>query len=163
MSYIYEIHLEPMGTMYIVSNLMKEDMDFEWDNQCQNALGDIRSYLIKPSILPSPVKCQTLILYISALDQSLGALLLQKEHQKWRKCLILVESTLSRPRRKVFTNWNVCSYKIYNNLQHYSTKLISKVDLLKYPPESIDSIWLTEKIDSNTPTLWYRVRTLNKP
>lgn len=39
------------------------------DEQRQNALKDIKSYLTKPPVLASPAKEKPLILYIACLDQ----------------------------------------------------------------------------------------------
>lgn len=55
--------------------LMKKGVPFEWDEACQNAFDGIKAYLLNPPVLMSPIKA--LILYITAFEGSLGALLAQ--------------------------------------------------------------------------------------
>lgn len=53
---------------------MKKDASIEWGEVCQTTLDSIIAYLITPPILASTVKGKPLV-YILALDHSLGALL----------------------------------------------------------------------------------------
>ncbi len=46
-----------------------------WNSDCQKSLDEIKGYLAKPQILMPPILGKPLILYISAMDSSLGALL----------------------------------------------------------------------------------------
>ncbi|KAM2028953.1 hypothetical protein EV2_041383 [Malus domestica] len=61
--------------------LMKKDVPFIWDNTCQNALSSIKEYLLKPPVLMAPIKGKPLILYITALERSLGAMLAQNNEE----------------------------------------------------------------------------------
>ncbi|KAM2640859.1 hypothetical protein TB1_027200 [Malus domestica] len=65
------------------SRLMKKDVPFIWDEACHNAFESIKKYLSSPPILGAPVPGQPLILYITAQESSVGALLAQEnESQK---------------------------------------------------------------------------------
>jgi len=52
-----------------------------WDEACQNAFDSIKKYLLNPPVLRAPVPGEPLILYITAQERSLGALLAQKEEK----------------------------------------------------------------------------------
>lgn len=61
---------------------MKKGVEFVWDQACQDAFESIKEYLTKPPVLAAPVPGRPFILYICALDHSLGALLAQKDDKK---------------------------------------------------------------------------------
>ncbi|XP_059288148.1 uncharacterized protein LOC132041451 [Lycium ferocissimum] len=63
------------------SRLMKKGAPFEWDQACANAFESIKSYLTKPPVLAAPVHGKPLILYISAQERSVGALLAQENSE----------------------------------------------------------------------------------
>ncbi|KAK3017300.1 hypothetical protein RJ639_006899 [Escallonia herrerae] len=56
---------------------MKKGTPFRWDQACQNAFDSLKAYLTRPPVLLSPMKGKPLLLYATALDASLGALLAQ--------------------------------------------------------------------------------------
>ncbi|KAM2661038.1 hypothetical protein EV2_023392 [Malus domestica] len=65
------------------SRLMKKDVPFVWDKACNNAFESIKKYLSSPPVLGAPVPGKPLILYITAQESSVGALLAQEnESQK---------------------------------------------------------------------------------
>jgi hypothetical protein len=48
---------------------------FHHDEQCQNALGSLKRYLLNPIVLVVPIKGHPLIFYIATQPMSIGALL----------------------------------------------------------------------------------------
>ena len=60
---------------------MKKDTSFIWDDACQKAFEDIKTYLTKPPVLTSPVAEKSFLLYVRAMDHTLGALLTQKNDE----------------------------------------------------------------------------------
>ena len=50
-----------------------------WNGDCQQSLDQIKGYLEKPPVLIPPIPGKPLILYISATNSSLGALLAQSD------------------------------------------------------------------------------------
>jgi len=58
---------------------MKKGASFVWDQACQKAYKDIKRYLIKPPVLVAPTSEKPFLLYVKAMDHSLGALLTQKD------------------------------------------------------------------------------------
>ncbi|KAJ6826863.1 uncharacterized protein M6B38_369495 [Iris pallida] len=60
--------------------LLKKGVSFVWDEACQKAFNDIKQYLTNPPVLVPPVVERPFLLYVRALDHSLGALLAQKSN-----------------------------------------------------------------------------------
>ena len=54
---------------------MKKDVHFEWDEACSNAFERIKRYLLNSPILGAPIPEKPLVLYITAQEKSLGALM----------------------------------------------------------------------------------------
>ena len=54
---------------------MKKDVHFEWDEACSNAFERIKRYLLNPLVLGAPIPEKPLVLYITAQEKSLGALM----------------------------------------------------------------------------------------
>ncbi|MBZ2164385.1 RNase H-like domain-containing protein [Alteromonas stellipolaris] len=46
-----------------------------WDQECQEAFEEIKTYLLTPPILAAPISVKPLIIYTAALEESLGAML----------------------------------------------------------------------------------------
>ncbi|XP_070017414.1 uncharacterized mitochondrial protein AtMg00860-like [Nicotiana sylvestris] len=63
------------------SRLMKKGVPFKWDQACSNAFESIKSYLMKLPVLAAPILGKPLILYISAQERSVGALLAQENSE----------------------------------------------------------------------------------
>ena len=57
---------------------MKKGVSFVWDQIYQEAYEDIKRYLTKPPVLLAPTSEKPFLLYVKAMDHSLGALLTQK-------------------------------------------------------------------------------------
>ena len=58
---------------------MKKGVSFVWDQACHEAYKDIKRYLTKPLILVAPTSGKPFLLYVKAMDYSLGTLLAQKD------------------------------------------------------------------------------------
>ncbi|KAG9442517.1 hypothetical protein H6P81_018371 [Aristolochia fimbriata] len=126
------------GRCQAFSRLLKKDTPFEWDDSCRNAFNNIEAYLTKPPVLVAPIVDRPLLLYITAQEKSVGALLAQcDENNKERSPYYL-----SRPLVGAELNYSpiekTCLALIFaiQKLRHYllahSTNLISRADPLKY-------------------------------
>jgi len=60
---------------------MKNGVSFIWDDTCQKAFDDIKKYLTRPPVLASPISKKLFLLYVRAMDHSLGTLLTQKNDE----------------------------------------------------------------------------------
>ncbi|KAL0331718.1 UNVERIFIED_CONTAM: hypothetical protein Sangu_1717300 [Sesamum angustifolium] len=73
------------------SCLMKKDVPFQWDEACDKAFKNIKSYLMKPPVWVAPVPGSPLILYVAAQECSIGILLAQKNDEGKGECFVLFE------------------------------------------------------------------------
>ncbi|XP_020705355.1 uncharacterized protein LOC110116200 [Dendrobium catenatum] len=69
------------GRCHPFAALAKKDARFHWDKSCQEAFESIKRYLTNPPVLAAPMPSKLLILYTTALDESLGALLAQENEE----------------------------------------------------------------------------------
>ena len=73
---------------------MKKGVSFVWDQVCQEAYEDIKRYLIKPPVFVAPTSGKPLLLYVKAMDHSLGALLAQKDDNGHEQVIYYLSRTL---------------------------------------------------------------------
>ncbi|XP_058221013.1 uncharacterized protein LOC131331161 [Rhododendron vialii] len=138
LTYIRRFISNLAGRCLPFSRLMKKGIPFEWDQSCQNAFDSIKAYLMKPSVLMSPTKGKSLLLYIAALDCSLGALLAQHNEQGKEQALYYLSRTLVGVELNYSPIEKTCLALVFalQKLRHYvlehEVKLISKADPLKY-------------------------------
>ncbi|XP_028556490.1 uncharacterized protein LOC110113045 [Dendrobium catenatum] len=76
------------------SKLMKKDVRFKWDEECQEAFDSIKRYLLNPPILAAPIPGKPLILYTAALEESLRALLAQHNEEEKENALYYISRRL---------------------------------------------------------------------
>ena len=87
---------------------MKKGVSFVLDEACQDAFENIKEYFIKPLVLLAPISRKPFLLYVRAMDHSLGVLLAQKNDEGCeqaiyylRRILIGAESQYNPIRRSV--------------------------------------------------------------
>ena len=80
-AYICRFIVNLSGHCQPFTRLMKKGGSFVWDDTCQMASEDIKEYLTKPPVLASPVSGKSFLLYIRAMNHSLGALLASKNDE----------------------------------------------------------------------------------
>ena len=54
---------------------------FEWKDKCQQAFDGLKRYLSSPPVLNPPISKKPLILYVSVIDNSIGAILAQHDEE----------------------------------------------------------------------------------
>ncbi|XP_024190490.1 uncharacterized protein LOC112194490 [Rosa chinensis] len=94
LAYIRRFISNLSGRYQPFTRLMKKDVPFVWDQTCQNAFDSIKEYLLKPPVLMALVKGKPLILYIVALERSLGPLLAQNNDEGKENALYYLSRTL---------------------------------------------------------------------
>ncbi|KAL0297863.1 UNVERIFIED_CONTAM: hypothetical protein Sangu_3174900 [Sesamum angustifolium] len=77
------------------SRLMKKDVSFEWDEACDKAFKNIKSYLMNPPILVAPVLGRPLIFYIAAHERSVGIPIAQKNDEGQDNALYYLSRTMA--------------------------------------------------------------------
>ena len=65
-----------------IFKLLRKDQDCVWTDDCQKAFASIKSYLVEPPILSSPVEGGPLIIYLTVLEDSMGCVLGQQDETK---------------------------------------------------------------------------------
>ena len=55
------------------TKLMKKGVSFIWDNTCQVEFKEIKQSLVHSPVLPAPVSGKPFLIYVRAMDHSLGA------------------------------------------------------------------------------------------
>ena len=138
LAYIRRFISNLSGRCQPFSRLMKKDVPFVWDQACQNAFESIKEYLSKPPVLMAPIKGKPLILYIAALERSLGAMLAQNNDEGKENALYYLSRTLVGAEHNYSPIEKMCLALIFSvqKLRHYllahPIRLISKADPLKY-------------------------------
>ena len=75
---------------------MKKGVSFIWDKACQEAFKDIKEYLTKPPVLMALTSGKSFLLYVKAMDHSLGALLAQKNDKGHEQAIYYLSRILIR-------------------------------------------------------------------
>jgi len=73
---------------------MKKGVSFIWDDACQQAFEEIKRYLTQPPILTALVSGKPFLIYVRAMDHSLGALLAQNEDQGHEQAIYYLSRTM---------------------------------------------------------------------
>ncbi|KAI5338184.1 hypothetical protein L3X38_017455 [Prunus dulcis] len=138
LAYIRRFIANLSGRCQPFTRLMKKDTPFIWDQAFQNALDNIKAYLLKPLVLMAPIKGKPLTLYIAALERSLGAMFAQENEDGKENALYYLSRTLMGAEQNYTPIEKVCLALIFavQKLQHYilshGITLISKADPLRY-------------------------------
>ncbi|XP_019197183.1 PREDICTED: uncharacterized protein LOC109191059 [Ipomoea nil] len=117
---------------------MKKGIPFIWDEACKNAFESIKSYLMKPPVLTAPVHGRPLILYISAQDSSVGALLAQENDKGKENALYYLSRMMTPNELKYSPIEKLCLALVFSikKLKHYfeahTIRLVSKANPMKY-------------------------------
>jgi len=94
LAYIRRFIANLSGRCQPFSKLMKKGVSFVWDDACQKAFEDIKEYLTKPPILVGPQAGKSFLLYVRAINHSLGALLAQKNEDGYEQAVYYLSRTL---------------------------------------------------------------------
>jgi hypothetical protein len=126
LAYIRRFISNLSGRCQPFSHLMKKNVKFEWGKECRNAFENIKRYLSNPPVLAAPIKGRPLILYIAALDSSLGGLLAQKNEEGKEVANYYISRTLAgaehnySPIEKICLAW--CSQSKSCGIIYWLTK-----------------------------------------
>ena len=121
-----------------IFKLLRKNIDFQWTDECQYAFDKIKIYLQNPPVLVPPVSGKPLILYLTVLDLSLGAMLAQFDEAKKEHAIYYVSKKFTEGEIKYSMiektccalTWTVFRLKQYT-LNH-TTHVISRLDPIKY-------------------------------
>jgi len=80
------------------TKLMKKGVSFVWDDACQQVFKEIKWYLTRqPPVLTAPVSAKPFLIYVRAMDHSLGALLVQNNEQRHEQAITIWVELWSEP------------------------------------------------------------------
>ncbi|XXG80057.1 hypothetical protein AAC387_Pa09g1005 [Persea americana] len=125
------------GQCHPFSHLMKKGVDCFWDAEGEAAFEDIKSYLTKPPVLVAPTTGRPFILYASAIDHSLGALLTQENDGGKEAALYYLSHMLVGAEHRYSPVEKECLAVMFavQKLHHYLLSnmvyLVSRINLLK--------------------------------
>ncbi|XP_031106342.1 uncharacterized protein LOC116010995 [Ipomoea triloba] len=117
---------------------MKKGTPFIWDEACKNAFESIKSYLMKPPVLTAPIHGRPLILYISAQESSVGALLAQENDNGKENALYYLSRMMTPNELKYSPIEKLCLALVFaiKKLKHYFEahiiQLVSKANPVKF-------------------------------
>ena len=94
LAYIRRFIANLSGRCQPFTRLMKKGAFFVWDQACQEAYEDIKRSLTKPPVLVAPTSGKPFLLYVKAMDHSLGALLAQKDDDGHEQAIYYLSRTL---------------------------------------------------------------------
>ncbi|CAL9012725.1 unnamed protein product [Prunus brigantina] len=117
---------------------LKQEQTFKWEEQHQQAFEEIKSYLSNPPVLSPPKRGRPLKLYISALEVSIGSLLVQDNKEGKEHAIYYLSRTLTEVERKYSAIERLClalyftAVKLRHYMLPYTIYIIAKTDLIKY-------------------------------
>ena len=128
------------GKVKVFSELLKlkEEEEFRWEPRHQKAFEAIKLYLTRPPVLTPPIKGKALKLYISATEESIGALLAQDNEQGREQAVYYLSRLLTQVEFRYTSIEKLCLALYFSaiKLRHYMLPvlvyLMRQTDLIKY-------------------------------
>lgn len=77
------------------THLLYKNVPFRWEDRCTKSFHQLKQYLMNPPILVTPIADKPLLLYISATEVSLGALLAQEDSTGKERAIYYISQTLN--------------------------------------------------------------------
>ncbi|XP_054811516.1 uncharacterized protein LOC129312805 [Prosopis cineraria] len=143
LNYIARFIANLTATCEPMFKLLKKNCKGTWDDDCQKAFDKIKDYLLNPPILVPPSPDRPLILYLTTLPRSMGAMLgqLDDSGKKERAIYFLSKKFNECEARYPVIERTCCGLvwatrRLRQYMLYYTTWLISRVDPLKYIFES---------------------------
>ena len=118
------------------TKLMKKGFLFVRDSTYQEAFEEIKRYLTHPLVLAAPISGKPFLLYVRAMDHSLGALLAQNNNQRYEQTIYYLSRTMIGAEHRYNPVEKECLALIFTiqKIQHYlvgqTIHVISKVNPL---------------------------------
>ncbi|CAL2255199.1 unnamed protein product [Prunus armeniaca] len=99
-----------LGKIQPFSSLLrlKQEQEFKWEEQHQQAFEEIKHYLSNPPVLSSPKRGRPLKLYVSTLEVSIGSLLVQDNKEGKENAVCYMSRTLIEVDRKYSAIERLC-------------------------------------------------------
>src|ERR1041384_5458571 len=115
---------------------LRKGSSHQWNEQCQEAFDKIKKYLLSPPILQPPTKGKPLLLYLSMIEEAMGAMLAQEaEDTKVENAVYYLSKRMLPYEVKYNRVEKLCLalYWVFQKMQHYlSTHIIAEKSPLKF-------------------------------
>src|SRR5499433_477352 len=118
--------------------LLKGGAKFEWNENCQKAFDELKTYLASPPVLSLPVPGKPLLLYMSVIDDSIGAILAQHDDEGKERAAYYLSRLFNDAEKKYNTMEKTCAALVWvaQKLKHYflihEIKLIARMNPIKF-------------------------------
>jgi len=118
--------------------LLKKGVIFHWGKEQEEALDEIKNYLLTPPVLSPPRENEPFLLYSLATEEALGIILAQKNELNKEQAIYYLSRTLVDYELKYVYMEKLCLAIIFatKKLRHYmlnhTTYVIAKADPLRY-------------------------------
>jgi hypothetical protein len=118
---------------------MKKGVSFVWDDTYQQTFEEIKQYLIQPPVLVAPVSGKPFLIYVRAMDHSLGALLAQNNDQGHEQAIYYSSHTMIGVEHRYNPVKKECLALVFavQKMRHYFMgqliHIISRVNPLQIP------------------------------
>ncbi|KAK0570714.1 hypothetical protein LWI29_005357 [Acer saccharum] len=118
-------------------NILRKNKTFEWNEDCERALQDLKTYLKSPPLLSKPKDSETLFIYLAVSDTAVSAVLVREEDSNQHpvyyvsKTLLDAETRYSRL-EKLALALVMAARKLRPYFQYHSIKV-----LIAYPLKNI--------------------------
>ncbi|XP_061359320.1 uncharacterized protein LOC133303422 [Gastrolobium bilobum] len=143
LNYIARFIANLTSTCEPIFKLLRKNQPGKWDEDCQKAFDRIKAYLLNPPILVPPTPGRPLILYLTVLPTSMGAMLGQRdESDRKEQAVYYISKKFNECEVRYMAIEKTCSALVWSSkrlrqyMLYYTTWLISRIDPLKYIFES---------------------------
>ena len=89
--------------------LLKGGAHFDWNDKCQQAFDGLKRYLSSPPILKPPIPGKPLILYVSVIDDSVGAVLAQHDEEGKERATYYLFKLFNKAKKKYTAMEKTCA------------------------------------------------------
>jgi len=137
LAYIWRFISNLSGRCQPFTKLMKKSLSFIWDDAYQQVFEEIKRYLTHPTVLTTPVLEKSFLIYIQAMDHSLGTLLAQNNDQGYEQAIYYLSRTMVRVEHQYKPIEKECLALVFvvQKMRHYlmgqTIYIISKVNPLR--------------------------------
>ena len=118
--------------------MLRGEAKFDWNNKCQKAFDDLKRYLTNPPILMPPAPGRRLLLYVSTIDDSAGAVVAQYDEEKKERAVYYLSKLFNEAETKYTAMERTCAAVVWvaQKLKHYflahEVRLLARMDPIKY-------------------------------
>ena len=93
--------------------LLRGGVSFEWNDKCQEAFDELKSYLMNPPVLQAPIPGKPIILYLSTIEDSLGAVLAQHDESGKERAVYYLSRLFNPSELKLTTMEKTCAALVW--------------------------------------------------